>query len=70
MIQRRRGLGLSLKTGECLRILGHLIGQELEYVEATKPGVLGFVHLTHASATNLFQDAVMRDGLPAHVRRT
>jgi hypothetical protein len=40
--------------------LRHVIWQEFQRYKAVKPGVLGFVHHSHASGTQLFDDAVMR----------
>jgi len=43
-------------------------GQELESDEATKLGVLSPVDHTHPAATELLDDAVVRDGLVNHER--
>jgi hypothetical protein len=64
VIQRGRGLCFALETGECLLVAGNLLGQELQCDEAVKPRVLGFIDHTHTAATELFQDAVVGDGLP------
>jgi len=45
---------------------GKIGGQELQGNEAVQPRVLGLVDYPHASATKLFDDAVMRNGLADH----
>ena len=69
VVQGGRGLGLALKTGECLRIEGDFLRQELEGDKAMKPRVFSFVHNAHTAATELLDDAVVRDGLTDHWRR-
>jgi hypothetical protein len=44
MVQRRRGLRLSLEPGERLWVSRHFLRQELQRHEAVQAGVLGFVH--------------------------
>ena len=63
MIQCRRGAGLTQEALVGLLVLGDVIGQELEGDEAMQLGVLGFIHYAHAAAAQLFEDAVMRNGL-------
>ena len=70
MIERRGGLGLPRKTGESLGILGDAVGQKLERDKAVQPHVFGFVHHAHSAATQLFEDAVVRDGCFDHPART
>jgi len=60
---------LSAKTFERLRVLGNIIRQELQSNEPAKLGVLGFVDDTHAPATQLLDDAVVRDGLADELER-
>jgi len=52
-----------------LRVPCHFVGQELESDEAVQARILRFVNDAHATATKLFNDAVVRDGLADHVRR-
>ena len=66
MVQRGRGLGFALKTSECLRVAGNFLGQELEGNEAMQPRVLSLVDHAHPAATELLDDAVMRNGLADH----
>jgi hypothetical protein len=63
MVQGRGGFGLALKPAESLRVLRNVIGQERESYEAVEFNVLGFVDDARAAATQLLQDAVVRDGL-------
>jgi hypothetical protein len=62
MIQCRSRMGLALKAGECLWVFGYVIGQGLESHEATEFDILSLVDDTHAAATELLDDAVVRDG--------
>ena len=59
-------LSFALKTGECLRVFGYVVGQELEGNKATEFNVLGFVDHSHTTAAQLLNDAVVRDGLADH----
>src|SRR5262249_21169421 len=68
MIQGRGGTSFPLETFERLPILGQLFGQELQGDAAAELGVFGLVDHTHAAATELLQDAVVRDGLADHGR--
>ena len=60
MVQRRRSLGLTLKTLNRLWFLGKLAGKNFR---ATKRqfGVFGLVHHTHPAAAELVNNAVMRN---------
>ena len=66
VIQRGGGLGFALKTGEGLRIVSYIFGQEFERDEAMQPRVLGLVHHAHSAAAQFLDDAVVRDGLADH----
>ena len=67
VIQRGRGAGLTLKPFSGLRVLGEIIRQELHRNSASQPKILGLVDHSHAAATQLAQNAVVRDGLTDHV---
>ena len=56
-------LGFALEARQRLRVLGDIIGQELQGDEAIELGVFGLVDHTHAAAAELLDDAVVRDGL-------
>jgi len=62
-------LGLSLKSFQCLMLFGERLGQELEGDKTAELGVLGLIDHTHAAATELFQNAIVGDGLAGHLRR-
>ena len=62
---RRSSLGFALKAAECLRVFGDG-GQKLERDKATELHVLSFVNHTYPAAAELFDNAVMRNGLPNH----
>ena len=66
MVQRRRGPSFAAEAGQRLRVSGNVFGQELERDEAAKLGVFGLVDHTHPAAAELFDDAVVRDGLADH----
>ena len=66
MIQRGCRLRLTLETAQSLRVSGNLLGQEFQSDETMEPGVFGLIDHTHAAAAQLFNDAVVRDGLPDH----
>src|SRR5271163_1102365 len=63
MIQCGGSFSFALKTGKCLRVFGHVVGQELEGNKAAELYVLGFVHHAHTAAAQLLNNAVVRDGL-------
>ena len=66
MIQCGRCSRLSSKAFESLRVLGHVFGKKFERDKTTEGGILRFVDDTHAAAAELFDDAVVRDGLADH----
>ena len=55
-----------LAAVEGLRVFGYLVGQELEGNKPTELDVLGLVDNTHTTATQLLDDAVVRNGLADH----
>src|SRR5438445_9484696 len=59
-------LCLALETSQGLRVSGNIFWQEFECDKAMQPSVLGLVNHTHAPAAQLFDDAVVRDGLTNH----
>jgi len=68
MIQGRCGTSFPAEALERLRAPSNLFRQELQGDEATKLGVLGLVHHAHPTAAELFDDAVVRDGLADHLQ--
>src|ERR1700687_3794556 len=66
VIQRGCGLGFTWKAGESLCISVNILRQKLESDHTMETGVLGPVHHTHPTSTELFKDAVMRNGLADH----
>ncbi len=70
MIQRGSGLGLALKTSQGLRVTGDLVRQEFQGHKTVQPGVFGLVNDAHAAATELLDNAVVRDGLADHWRES
>src|SRR5262249_19553679 len=53
VVQSRGGLGLTLKTSQCLRVLRHIVRQEFQSYEAVKLDVLSLVHHAHSTAAEL-----------------
>jgi len=70
VVQRRSSLCLSLETRQSLRVFGNHIRQELQSHEAVELDVFGLVKHTHPAAAELFEDAVVRNGLAYHGRET
>ena len=68
MIQRRSSPRLAAKAFEGLRILGRIVGKKFQGNEAAKLRVFRFVNDSHPSATEEFEDAVVRDCLADHGR--
>src|SRR5579862_2515444 len=66
VIQCRCCFRLTSESFQCLGILSHVLGKELESHKTVQPGVLGFIDDTHSAATELFNNFVMRDGLTVH----
>ncbi len=66
VIQCGRGLRFSLESGESMRIPGYIFRQELERHETVETSIFSFVDDSHPAATELFDDAVMRDGQTDH----
>jgi hypothetical protein len=66
MVQRGGSAGFALKSFECLRIARGLFRQKLQRDVAAKSEILGFIYDAHPAAAELFEDAVMRDGLSDH----
>ena len=66
VVERRSGTSFAPEAFQCLWILGYIIGQELESHETPELGVLGLINHPHAAATELFNDAIARDGLANH----
>ena len=67
MIERRGSEGFPLKSFAGGRIVLHLRGQELQRDMPVQLEVFGLVHHTHPAATELLQDAIVRDGLADHL---
>ena len=66
MIQGRGGLRLPLKTRQGLRILRHIIRQELERDKAVQVDVFRLVNNAHATAAEPFNNAIVGDKLVDH----
>jgi hypothetical protein len=66
MIQCGGCLRFTLESLQGVAVSGQLLGEKLEGDGAFQLGILGAVDLTHAALTELFRDAVVRDGLASH----
>ena len=69
MIQSRGRLGFALKARQSLRILGDIVGKELQRDEAMQPRVFRLIDHAHAAAVEPFDNTVVRDSLVDHARR-
>ena len=67
MIERRSSPRFTLKTLAGLRILRQFFRKEFERHPPTKPLIFSLVNHAHPATTQLFRDAVMRNGEPNHV---
>src|ERR1700675_3217687 len=68
VVQRGRSLGFPLKTTEGLGVVSEFVGKELQGDVATELYILGLIDNAHAAATQLLDDAVVRDCLVYHWR--
>ncbi len=66
VIERGSGLSFAAETLQGLMIFRHSLGQEFKRYETVQPRVLGLIDDTHATATELLDDAVVRDGRADH----
>ena len=57
---------LRAESGQGLPVMGYVFRQEFESNKAVEPRVLGFVDDTHTTAAELFDDAVVRNGVAEH----
>ena len=63
------GMGVVYKA-EDLKLGRFVVGKELKGDKAAETCVLGLIHHTHPAATELLDDAVVRDGLADHWRES
>ncbi len=70
MIQSGSGFRFALKPVQCVRISPHFIGQKFERDKAAELQIFGFVHHTHSTAAQFFDDAVVRNRLADQRRKT
>ena len=66
MVQRGGGAGFAAEAFERLWVVATVVRKELQGDEATELGVFGFVDHAHPAAAELFDNAVVRDGLADH----
>src|SRR4029077_7747851 len=66
MVECRCSSRFTAESLERLPVLRHILRKEFQCDEAVKASVLGLVYDSHASAAELFDDAVMRDNLTSH----
>ena len=67
MIERRGRPGLTPETLKSQRIVGQIIGQELQRHKAAQARVFGLIDDAHTAAAEPFQDAVVRDRSVDHL---
>jgi hypothetical protein len=61
-----RGFGLPYEALQKVRLLGHLVRQELQGYETIQLGVLGLVDDAHPATPELLEDAIVGDRLADH----
>ena len=66
MVQSGGGARFALKAFQSQAVLSKMFGEELQGDEPAELGVLGLIHHSHAAATQLLEDAVMRNGSACH----
>ena len=66
VIQGRSGPRLPAEALQRLGITSQILGQKLQRNKPPQLGVLGLIHDSHPAATELLDDAIMRDGLADH----
>jgi hypothetical protein len=66
MVQGRGSLRLSLKTTQCLAVASNFFWQEFEGNESVQARIFGLIDHAHATAAQLLDDTVVRDGLTDH----
>src|SRR5579864_2664280 len=68
MVEGGCGLRLALKAGKCLGVFDDVVGKKLQGDETMEGDVLSLVNHAHSAATELLDDAVVRDGLADHYK--
>ena len=68
MVQGGSSLCLTVEAAQSLGVWREPVRKELQGNEAVEFDILGFIDHTHAAATELFDDSIMRDGLSNHGR--
>src|SRR6266404_2849224 len=66
MIQGRSRVSFLIKAIETIAILGEFFGQQLERDFAPELSVLCQIDFAHAAHTELFEDAITRNGFQLH----
>jgi hypothetical protein len=56
-------LGFALEVSEGLLVAGNFVGKKLQRDEALQAGVFGLINDAYASAAQIFDDAIMGDGV-------
>ena len=59
MIQCRGGFRFTPETGQCLRVFGYFVWQELEGNKPAELHILSLIDDAHPAAAQLFDDAVV-----------
>src|ERR1700674_3298976 len=69
MVEGGSGTRFAAEALQRQMVLRHLIGQEFQSDEAAQIGVFSLVNHTHAAATDLLHNAIVRDCLADHWQR-
>ena len=70
MVQCGSGSSFAANAFQCVRTLSDIVGKKLQRDKAAQNGVLGLVDYTHPAATQLLDDAIVRDSLADHWRES
>src|SRR6516164_3695363 len=68
MVEGRRSTRLTLEALERRPVARHVLRQELQGDSTAELGVFGLVDHAHSAATELLQDAVVRNDLADHTK--
>src|SRR6267154_2641622 len=61
MIERGGSASFAAEAFQCMRVLRQIVRKELQRNKTPEFGVLGLIYHAHSTATELFDDAVMRN---------
>ena len=69
VIESGSGARLAAEAFQSLSVLRYIIGKKFKRDKAAERGVFGLVNHAHTAATELLDDAIVRDGSSDHLWR-